>query len=268
MKLRDGRTLNVREYGDPDGEPVLYNHGGLLCSRDAAPADAAARSLGIRLIAPDRPGVGLSDRSPGRVTADWADDVGHLLESLRITRFSAVGWSLGGQYALALGRAAHRLVLVAPALPLTGRWLREVNPTDRLFARTAMRAPGMARVMLGTMRVAGPLTSRVTQRLVCAEDREVLVSLPEFTSWMNEGLAQPGGVVDEYRSTVLPWGFDVADVTCPVVIWQGEQDTLVPPHWAAVFAEQLPNAQVRAVKEAGHFLAYRRWYDVLRDTVT
>jgi len=65
VTLRDGRRLGYSIYGDPSGLPVLSCHGGLLCRLDASSADAAARDLGVGVISPDRPGVGLSERRPG-----------------------------------------------------------------------------------------------------------------------------------------------------------------------------------------------------------
>lgn len=65
VTLRDGRRLGYAIYGDTDGFPVLNCHGGLVCRLDTCAADADARALGVCVISPDRPGVGLSDRLPG-----------------------------------------------------------------------------------------------------------------------------------------------------------------------------------------------------------
>jgi pimeloyl-ACP methyl ester carboxylesterase len=76
---------------------VFSWHGGLVCRLDASPVDDAARVLGVRIISPDRPGVGLSDRSAGRSTFDWARDVEELLDRLGVERFACSGWSMGGR---------------------------------------------------------------------------------------------------------------------------------------------------------------------------
>ena len=36
------------------------------------------QEAGIRLIAVDRPGIGLSDHQPDRTILDWPEDVAHL----------------------------------------------------------------------------------------------------------------------------------------------------------------------------------------------
>ena len=69
ITLRGGRTLGYREYGDPDGAPVVNCHGGTLCGLDLAAWSEAARALGVRVVSPDRPGLGESTAVPGRTTS-------------------------------------------------------------------------------------------------------------------------------------------------------------------------------------------------------
>jgi pimeloyl-ACP methyl ester carboxylesterase len=49
-------------------------------------------------IAPDRPGLGLSDLKRGRKILDWPADVIELADALQIARFAVVGISGGGPY--------------------------------------------------------------------------------------------------------------------------------------------------------------------------
>src|SRR5215210_2245818 len=111
--LADGRRLGYAEYGDSLGQPVMFFHG-LGTSRLVCPPDeAAARKLGVRLIAVDRPGIGISDPLSGRSLLDWPRDVAQLADQLGIERFSVVGWSGGGPYAAACGHSlAHRVLAV------------------------------------------------------------------------------------------------------------------------------------------------------------
>ena len=61
ITLRDGRCLGYAEFGDPRGKPVLFFHGYPGSRWDGAETGQAAERVGVRLIAPDRPGMGLSD---------------------------------------------------------------------------------------------------------------------------------------------------------------------------------------------------------------
>jgi len=105
---------------------VLNCHGGLACRLDVAAADGVAREAAIRLISADRPGIGLSDPQPGRTVVDWAADAEELAKHLGVERFAALGWSMGGQYAAAVGYAlrsrVNRVAIIAGALPLGRTW--------------------------------------------------------------------------------------------------------------------------------------------------
>ena len=58
--LEDGRTLGYADYGDPDGFPIFYFHGGQESRLSSGFMDSTATALNLRIIAPDRPGIGLS----------------------------------------------------------------------------------------------------------------------------------------------------------------------------------------------------------------
>jgi pimeloyl-ACP methyl ester carboxylesterase len=70
LRLRDGRLLGYARYGDPNGTPVFYFHGFPGSRLEARLADAVASRNGVRVIALDRPGSGLSDFKPARTIGD------------------------------------------------------------------------------------------------------------------------------------------------------------------------------------------------------
>ncbi len=114
IRLRDGRWLGFAEYGDPQGIPLFAFHGTPGSRLMVQAADASARAGGVRVIAPDRPGFGLSSRRAGRRIGDWPLDVAELADALGIARFGVVGVSGGGPYALACAwRLPERLTVVA-----------------------------------------------------------------------------------------------------------------------------------------------------------
>ena len=60
ITLTDGRRLSYVDIGDHDGVPVISCHGGLSSGHDVIPAAEPAAELGIRVISPDRPGIGVA----------------------------------------------------------------------------------------------------------------------------------------------------------------------------------------------------------------
>jgi pimeloyl-ACP methyl ester carboxylesterase len=123
-RLADGRQLAFNEYGVANGQPVFFFHGGNDSRLEAVLLEAAASDLGLRLVAPDRPGYGRSDPQSGRRLLDWPQDVAQLATGLGIASFAVVGHSGGGPHAAAVatryrsGFRASRWSVVPPHPPV------------------------------------------------------------------------------------------------------------------------------------------------------
>ncbi len=278
IDVGDERALGYRELGDPNGQPVVNCHGGLVCGLDIAPFHDAARELGVRIISPDRPGIALSDPAPGRTTADWADDVRALIDALGVARTAVLGWSMGGQYALACAARLHdrvtRTVVIAGAVPLDDETaFAELNSIDRRFTRLAQHHPHLASTLFATLgelaRHTPDVWAHLTARGAVPVEAEAMRALPDpgIAAAAAAALAHPDGMVEEYRAWVRPWGFAPEDVRAPVTIWQGDADELVPPRWAHELTDRIAGARLELRAGEGHFLGYRHQADVLRDLV-
>ena len=269
--------MTFAQYGDAAGFPILNAHGGLACRLDVEAAASVAAESGIRLISPDRPGIGRSDPQPGRTVLDWVSDVVELLDHLGVDRFAAMGWSLGGQYAAALGYAlsprVSRIAIIAGVVPLTESRVFDGLPTiDRVFSRLSGRAPWVARHCFRTVRGAAAsapqLYGRIAARSLGAADDSVLRTegYDKFASMSREALRQPQGMVEEYRAMNRPWGFAPEDLTVPVDVWAGRDDQLIDPDWPHQLTRRIPDATLH-LRPGGHFLAhlyYRDIFDGLR----
>ncbi len=274
VEIGSGRRLGYREFGDPEGTPVVNCHGGLVCGLDVAPFHDAAREIGVRLISPDRPGLGSSTPLPGRTTADWTVDVRALLDSLAIEQTAVLGWSMGGQYALAcaalLPERVTRTVVVAGAVPLDDDIaLGELNPMDRRLTNLSRNHATLARHSFATLgqiaRHAPRAWVRVMARDATSAEADTLRSLsdPGLAAAAARALAHGGGMVEEYRAWVRPWGFTPEMVAGTVGLWQGDADALVPPKWAASLSHRIPHAVLHRLPGEGHFLSYRHQAEIL-----
>ena len=99
--LNDGRRLGYLLCGDPKGKPVLCFHGYPGSRLDFRWLHEEAAKRGLKLIAADRPGIGLSDPLPDRSLTDFGGDMEELMARLRLKRPVVMGVSGGGPYALA-----------------------------------------------------------------------------------------------------------------------------------------------------------------------
>jgi non-heme chloroperoxidase len=91
--------LHVREWGKPDGPPILFIHGwsqNHLCWTRQYDSKLASE---FRLVAYDLRGHGMSEAplEPGHYTDGklWADDVAAIIAELHLDRLVLVGWSYG-----------------------------------------------------------------------------------------------------------------------------------------------------------------------------
>jgi pimeloyl-ACP methyl ester carboxylesterase len=263
VTLPDGRELAYEEYGDPAGNPVLSFHGGLSSRLDAAPAHQAALDLGVRLLSPDRPGIGLSTFQPGRRLLDWPADVAAMTDALGIDRFAVMGWSCGGPYAAVCGaRMSDRVTAVgllssAVPLELVGT-TKGLARDDRLLLFLVRWAPRLAAALLRV--TIGQATERRLYREIRrsfpAVDRAALEergSIGDAVAFVKESMRQGAqGCLQDYRVFGSPWGFDLSEVTVPVQIWEGEEDNTGPPEYRELLLRHLPRAQLSLVPGEGH----------------
>lgn len=101
ITLADRRELSIADYGVEDGPAVLYFHGAPSSRLDALMYEDEIDASGIRVIAIDRPGFGRSSPQPGRVLADWPNNVAQVADQLGLESFAVVGASAGGVHAIA-----------------------------------------------------------------------------------------------------------------------------------------------------------------------
>ncbi len=269
IKLKDGRRLGYAEVGDPNGRPVFHFHGWPGSRLDVGIFSLAGdlAAAGIRLIAPDRPGIGLSDSQPGRSLLDWPSDVLQLADNLGIDRFAVQGWSGGGPYVAACIykipqriRAAGFIACVGP--PDAGQHammsgLRYIFPLARwapgLLPAWTWLLWGRAGRDLARMEAA----LEQIQGLIAPRDRALYQqSLPRravaasMATGFNRGTR---GVGLDAALWARPWGFPLQEIQHPNVhLWHGERDTNVPPSFGRVIARGISGCRSTFYPDDGH----------------
>jgi pimeloyl-ACP methyl ester carboxylesterase len=263
VRLPDGRVLAYEEYGVASGFPVLSCHGGLSSRLDAAPAHEAAVALGVRLISPDRPGMGLSTYQRGRRLVDWPADVTHLMGALGIGEFAVMGWSAGGPYAAICaaemdGRVtAAALLSSAVPLDLYGT-TRGLSTEDRVLLFLCQRTPWLASSLMkvSIVNASNARLLRAVMRSFPPADRTVLTEWgppDNALAFVREAMRQgTEGCVQDYRIFGDPWGFSLEDVHVPVDIWEGAEDDTGPPGYRTFLKRHIPQASVNVVPGEGH----------------
>jgi pimeloyl-ACP methyl ester carboxylesterase len=261
LTLRDGRTLAYEEYGDPDGTPVLSFHGGLSSRLDASPAAQAAADLNIRLISPDRPGMGLSTNQPGRTLLDWPKDIEDLADALHLEHFAVMGWSCGGAYAAVtsakLPERTTSVALLSSAVPLDKfGTTKGLSSDDRVLLFLTVHAPRIASAVMH-LAIGGASEARLyremersfppVDRAVLKEHRHDAVAMIKES--MRHGTA---GCLQDYRVFGAAWGFELEEIDAPTDIWEGTDDHTGPPEYREYLAAHIPHASIHLVPHEGH----------------
>jgi pimeloyl-ACP methyl ester carboxylesterase len=269
LRLHDGRTVGCETYGDPNGQPVLMLHGTPGSRLMFGPADAAAQRLGLRLICPDRPGIGMSSWHAARTLHTVAADMVEVVGQLEAERIAVFGVSGGAPYAVAtalrLGDRVHRLALVSPMGPIAdlGGDL-PLSVQDRALFHGVARRPALARALVRTLmlqfRVAPRSLSGLLGRLLGEPDRSILTRpalVAHVITDIGEAIRQgPEGIVRDLELLARPWSCDLLQVDVATVLWQGERDRLVPKEAAFELGRRLAQAETIRLPEAGHFWIY------------
>jgi pimeloyl-ACP methyl ester carboxylesterase len=267
VRLRDGRALGYAEFGAAAGKPVLYFHGFPGSRLEARMAADAAARLQIRLIAIDRPGVGLSDFQPGRSLADWPHDVLDLADTLTLRRFAVLGVSGGGPYAaVCAARIPFRLTrvgIVAGLAPMTDpERERRNDPFARFPFSLARVAPWLGRPLYyaGAGRVLRRNPEKflkylrerspVADRMVLARP-EVHEALLDSVLAATAGGSRGGG--RELTIHGRPWGFHLQEIPIEVLLWHGELDAVVPVSMGRYLARTIPKCRACFLPGEGHY---------------
>ncbi|MFC2063024.1 alpha/beta hydrolase [Chloroflexota bacterium] len=233
IKLKDERFLGYAEYGNPDGKPILYFHGfpGSRLDWIFSDADNSASQLNARIIAIDRPGMGLSDFQHGREILDWPDDVVEVADILKLDRFAVLGISGGGPYAAACAyKISNRLTATAI---VSGMGPSEVPNVKDGTSWTIPGKPSVIRRLLlmlfnmGLVRDPDKFVARSKEKF--PEPDRLLLDKPQLTkvyiSMLREAFRSGiGGVYHESKLYTHPWKFLLQDIPVEVHLWHGELD--------------------------------------------
>jgi pimeloyl-ACP methyl ester carboxylesterase len=263
LKLSDGRALDYIASDSKCSSAILFHHG--------TPSECAMWQRwfdeidSVKAIAASRAGYGLSDRNKGRTVADDFDDLSQLLASLNVESFVSIGWSGGGPHAINMTR--HPQSKGALTLAGVGEWghqdldfLAGMGPENLEEFGAALageskiedwmksNSPGMKDISGPDLAVGlGGLIGDADKRALTADVAEAIAATfrralsVSYYGWLDDDLA-----------FVQSFGFDLAEVNKPVLVWQGDDDFMVPRAHSEWLARHIPTSQLNFVPGHGH----------------
>ena len=281
LVLPDGSRVGFAEYGDAGGAPVLALHGAPASRVMFAAADAAAKTHRLRILAPDRPGYGLTPFKSEPTLAHRTQWLHAVVDALHLDRFGVLGIFGGSPYAVALAAAMpHRvaaLALVSPMGPVadyTASADAKLDPLSYLHDRFFLHLPyrtwlshPLGEISAWMFRHGPEMFTGLMPKLSSATDSHILAK-PEVAQLMRsmtlEAFRQGGsGSTADMEIFGRPWGVQFADIAAPTIVWQGADDTVVPPQAARWLARQIPDCRLHMLEETGHFWIFEHVDEVV-----
>jgi pimeloyl-ACP methyl ester carboxylesterase len=276
LRLPDGRRLGFAQYGAPDGRPLFFFHGTPGARLMARFAHGVALRHQIRIVAPERPGYGLSDVQPGRRIDQWPDDVAALADSLGLERFAIAGVSGGGPYVAACAHRLSQRISVAGIISGVGplddpEIAAALSAAQRRLLAVERRAPWalapLVALPAGLARLSPLRAIDLVTPLEPPPDCLILAR-PEVRAAIVDDLRQAlcrgsRAVIDDLRLFSRPWGFRLEEIDVPFELWHGEADAQVPVAVGRCVARRLRHCRARFLPGAGHLWLFDHCEEVL-----
>src|ERR671933_310404 len=241
-----GLRLHVREWGDPQGAAIFLIHG--LSQNHLSWTHQFDSNLAdeFRSVALDNRGHGMSDKpledehyTDARL---WAGDIAAVISSLGLDPPVLVGWSYGGfiisDYVRAHGEGSIAGINhVAGALMLNEN-LDNLGPgfIDHLEGATAPDLPTNISTMRSFVRAC-------TAQPMSEEDQETALCY---------NIVVPPQVRLALISRQIDSDDVLSEMTIPVLVTHGNQDTLALPSMAEHVLEVCPTAEASWYEGVGH----------------
>ncbi|MBD2163065.1 alpha/beta hydrolase [Calothrix membranacea FACHB-236] len=270
MQLLDGRVLAWSEWGPIDGLPVLFCTGAGM-SGWLGFGQKDLPELGLKLIAIDRPGLGLSDAHPEKTLSSWVEDTREFIQAQNLDHVLAVGFSQGAPFAFAL--AARELVkaiaIVSGQDELTHPLVQPLLHPDVQGMITAVQKDAVG----FEQRFSQMATAEGLWQLIMGMSGECDRLLYESETFskayqraLQEGFSQGAqGYARDLVNTFSSWPFVLENITVPVDLWYGGADTSTvhSPDFGVTLASRLPNASHIIDPEAGGSILWTKSRDIL-----
>lgn len=251
--------LRVHYYSTGEsGSPVILLHGGGIDSaRQSWKLTLPALAEAHRVVAPDLPGYGDSDRPsefPHTIDA-YIEVVRQLMDALDIARANLCGVSLGG--AIAIGVALAHPQRVNKIVPVASYGLQRTAPAH-FWSYLFVRLPGVTRITYALLR-RSRRWARAALRSIFANPDAITDELAEETFAEMQRLNAGAAFAQFQKREVLLRGLRTVyierlhEITAPTLFIHGARDRLVPLACAREAQQRIPNAKLHVMHHCGHW---------------
>ena len=242
-----GITLRAREWGNPEGDSILFVHGWSQCDLCWSAQVSGPLATRFRMITFDNRGHGSSEKprdtscyADGQL---WADDLTAVIEQTRLDRPVVVAWSYGG-------------FIVADYVRAQGDG--DIAGIDLVGAAVLLRPPSfdhLGQVFTESAPVACSSDLRTSIPAIQRLLRSCSARALDERLW-SAALCWNMAVPPEVRAALITREIDnddvLAGVSVPVLVTHGTADAIVLPSMAAYTLERCKTAVASWYEGIGH----------------
>ena len=241
-----GLRLHVREWGDPQGPPIVFVHGWSQSQLCWSRQTAGTLAKDFRIVTFDLRGHGMSEKpleAEHYVDARlWAEDLNAVIELLGLDRPVLVAWSYGGFVVTDYLRAYGEEAIAA------------VN----LVGGAVLRTPSFDHIGPGLLENAGDASGPDLPTSIAAIGRflRACTSKPLSAEDWSTALCWNMVVPPEIRGALFARAIDADDIlsrlSVPVLVTHGRADLIVLPTMAEHVLEVCKTARASWYDDIGH----------------
>jgi pimeloyl-ACP methyl ester carboxylesterase len=222
--------------------------------------------LDAHVVTFDRPGYGQSSIHRDRTIISVADDALAVADQFGWDQFSVLGVSGGGPHALAVGlRAPERTLALGLSVGVVPPDLVDPDDLIAINREGRRRALEQGRESLEEFmaepaaQIASDPAAALNATMADAPDVDLaMLTRADVRALMAESLREafangPLGWFDDAWALISPWGFDLSEISVPVMMWYGELDRHVPLKAVERMAAALSVETLEIIPGVGHF---------------
>ena len=243
-------TYAYRQFGSGRGHPLLFlqHFTGTLDGWDPAVTDPIAAGRSVLLF--ESAGIGRSSGKVPETVAGMADHALKFLEAIGLTQVDVLGFSLGGMVVqvMALKRPAllRRIILTGTG-PEGGVGVAMDRPELlKIFVDQNMpMSEKLLKLFFETTETSQSAGRRFVERLARRTRDKDTPATAEAAG------AQLAAMAKWAKSGGKPYA-DLKKITQPVLVTNGNNDTMIPTINSFTLSEHLTNAQLIIYPDSGH----------------
>lgn len=270
--LSSGKKLGYAEYGNREGIPILMHHGNPGSRLFWGMLNNSPFNEKYRLIAPDRPGYGLSDHYGKESLKKWPGIIKELMSYLEIDKFYNCGVSGGGPYALICARdlceRINGTALISPVGPLVPESVGNMNVNKKLFS-IAPRFPALIKLQF---KITTKMLRKNPERFISLFEKKVkgsdraIISTEKVRNLLKIDFLEAyrqndsGSVYDCFIPS--QWPIELDSLKGNIQIWYGENDRSIG-NMAGYMGAKIRGSETYVIKGKGHFLVFEQTGKIL-----